>query len=406
MSSNMHSAKGSPRWWGPPRKFDPRVEERKISWLELFYDLVYVIAISKITHHLGTHFSLAGFWEYSCFFFLIFWGWLNGSLYHDLHGNEGLRTRLMTLWQVMIIAAISVTISPSSSAAFNFNIAAFMIMQLYITYMWWSVGIYDKEHRRYNVVYTVFYLAAFALLGLSLFLSSAALRFILPLVIVLNYIPPFITQNRLRRSSLELSLSASMAERLGLFTIIVLGEVVLGVVNGIGQLAALDLSAWLKFALALAVVFILWWLFFTLTSNRDAKKGFINASLLELLYIPTLMSQGLIATVFTHLFESGDGNTTMLTTIFSYALAVFIAGIGIMMGLLVYPDSFDPIRRRTRGSLFMTAAVFLVMGIAGLHIPAIYFLLMVILVLCTEIIYLNSLYYNLSRSGEEGPNAA
>ncbi len=392
-------------WWGPPRKFDPNVEERKISWLELFYDLVYVIAISKITHHLGTHFGPAGFWEYSCFFCLIFWGWLNGSLYHDLHGNAGLRTRLMTLWQVMIIAAISVTISPSQAGTFNFNTAAFMIMQLYITYMWWSVGIYDKEHRRYNVFYTVLYLFAFALLGLSLFLPQNALRFILPLVILFNYLPPFITQNKLRRSSLELSLSSSMSERLGLFTIIVLGEVVLGVVNGIGQLATLDLVAWLKFALSLAVVFILWWLFFTLTSNRDAKKGFINASLLQLLYIPTLMSLGLIATIFTQLFEKGNGDAATLTVIFSYALAAFMAGIGIMMGLLVYPATFDPMRRRTRGSLFITAAVFLVIAVAGLHIPVVYFLLIAILVLCIEIIYLNSLYYKLTGATNEATAA-
>jgi low temperature requirement protein LtrA len=55
--------------------------------------------------------------------FLIFWGWLNGSLYHDLHGNEGLRPRLMTLWQMMIIAALAITIDhPSGKQYFNTTI--------------------------------------------------------------------------------------------------------------------------------------------------------------------------------------------------------------------------------------------------------------------------------------------
>jgi low temperature requirement protein LtrA len=95
----------SATWWGPPKKFDPNFQERRISWLELFYDLVYVIAISRITHHLAMHINFEGFLQYACLFILIFWGWLNGSLYYDIHGSEGLRTRLMTLWQVMIIAA-------------------------------------------------------------------------------------------------------------------------------------------------------------------------------------------------------------------------------------------------------------------------------------------------------------
>jgi len=44
-------------WWGPPRNFDERKHERKISWLELFYDLVYVAAIAQLTHHLAAHLS-------------------------------------------------------------------------------------------------------------------------------------------------------------------------------------------------------------------------------------------------------------------------------------------------------------------------------------------------------------
>ena len=40
----MHFGKSASAWWGPPKKFDPHFEERRISWLELFYDLVYVIA--------------------------------------------------------------------------------------------------------------------------------------------------------------------------------------------------------------------------------------------------------------------------------------------------------------------------------------------------------------------------
>jgi len=86
-------------WWGPPKKFDTQFKERKISWLELFYDLVYVIAISRITNHLSSHISQRGFVEYACLFILVFWGWLNGSLYHDLHGNNDIRTRVLPFYK-------------------------------------------------------------------------------------------------------------------------------------------------------------------------------------------------------------------------------------------------------------------------------------------------------------------
>jgi low temperature requirement protein LtrA len=304
----------------------------------------------------------------------------------------------MTLWQMMIVAAIAITIDQSTGNYKNVTIA-FMLMQFYITYMWWSVGFYDRDHRRYNKPYTVLYLTALALMGLSLVVSPVYIKWIVALVILFNYSPPFIANRLLRRSALDLNLSSSMSERLGLFTIIVLGEVVLGVVNGISNVAVLDLSAWLNFGLSLSIVFVLWWLFFTMVSDRKTKKGFITATLLEILYLPTLMSLGLIAACFSYLFIPGD-EVRSLQIACGYAIAVFLAGIGLMMGLLEYPDIIMPIMGRLRVSLFFTAFVFLVSTsfIAGLE--TIYYLLVVIVLLLAEILYLNSSYYALNI--EEG----
>jgi low temperature requirement protein LtrA len=395
----MQLGKGSSAWWGPPKKFNPQFKERKISWLELFYDLVYVIAISRITHHLSSHISLSGFFEYACLFVLVFWGWLNGSLYHDLHGNAGLRTRLMTLWQMMIIAALTITIDQQTGTVYKNTTVAFMVMQLYITYQWWSVGFYDREHRKYNMPYTILYLTAFALMGISLALPHVHIKWIVPLIILFNYSPPFIANRLLHRSSLDLNLSSSMSERLGLFTIIVLGEVVLGVVNGVSKVSILNFSAWLNFGLSLSIVFALWWLFFTLTSDRDTKKGFVNASLLEMLYLPTLMSLGLIAACLSYLFQTGD-EVHSLKAVFGYSLTVYLAGIGLMMGLLEYPDAVKPIKGRVRVSLFVTAFVFLVSTLIIPGLDTVSWLFVVIGILIAEILYLNSLYYALNI--EEG----
>lgn len=383
----------SATWWGPPRKFDPHFEERRISWLELFYDLVYVIAISRITHHLAIRMSLEGFLQYACLFFLIFWGWLNGSLYYDIHGGEGLRSRLMTLWQVMIIAALAVTIDQPSATAYVNTTIVFMIMQLYITYLWWSVGFYDRSHRRYNRPYTILFLIALALMALSLFVPRPWVKLIAVIVIICNYSPPFISQRLLRRSSLDLSLSSSMAERLGLFTIIVFGEVVLGVVNGISKVNTLNFSTWLNFALAVSIVFALWWIFFAMTSNRNAKTGFVNATLLELLCIPTLMALGLIAVRFSYLFDPGSDHS--LNIIFGCAIAAFLVGISLMMGLLEYADIFRPIKRQARFSLLVTALVLVAWSFIDTRLDTLYYLLVVIAILLAEIIYLTSLYYNL-----------
>jgi low temperature requirement protein LtrA len=397
----MRFSMNTSAWWGPPKKFDPNFEERRISWLELFYDLVYVIAIARITHHLAMHITWAGFLEYACLFILIFWGWLNGSLYHDIHGTTGLRTILMTLWQVMIIAALSITIEDKSPHRFEYMTIVFMVMQFYLTYLWWSVGFYDRAHRRYNLPYTILYLLALGLMALSLFVSQEWLVCIVPLIIVCNYLPPFISSILLKRSSLDLSLSSSMFERLGLFTIIVFGELVLGVVNGISKVDLRLFSTWLHFALILSTVFALWWIFFTLISRREAKKGFVQASLLELLFIPALISLGLIASCLSYFFDpQGSGHN--IGDVFGYAVATFLVCISFMIGLVEYPEAVRSIKRPFRISLIVTAVIFLGWSLSGIHLGTTYNLLVLLGILLAEIIYLNSRYYALNVDETKG----
>ncbi len=325
----------TPVWWGAPKKFSEKRGERKISWLELFYDLVYVIAISKITNYLTLHPTVSGLLDYTCIFAMIFWGWVNGSLYHDIHGTTGLRTSLMTLWQIMIVAALVITIGTSPEHfVFNATISV-MAMQLYITYLWWSVGIYDKEHRKLNTPYSICYLTAFALMFLTLFINQEYIRIIFYTALLLNYLPPFLTLLVPRKTNIEFNLSSSMSERLGLFTIIIFGEVVLGIVNGVSNINMLSPQIWFCFALAILIVFSLWWLFFTLISDRPCKKGIIKSGLMQLTYIPTLMALGVIAISFGGLFQSflpiPALSIHLIKISFGVAISVFIVGIAVLL---------------------------------------------------------------------------
>jgi len=389
----------SKRWWGAPRKFDEPEEDRRVSWLELFYDLVYVIAIARITHHFALHISINGLLEYVSLFILIFWGWLNGSLYHDLHGNEGLRTRLMTLWQMMIIAALAITIDQTPGRRYENITIVLMVMQLYITYLWWAVGFYDRSHRRYNLPYTILYLAALALMAISLAVPHAWLKLIIPLVLIFNYAPPFVSNVLLRRDRMDLNLSSSMVERMGLFTIIVFGEVVLGVVTGISKTGAEDFTDLLNFALALSIVFVLWWLFFTLIANRKVKPGFVKASYLELLYIPALISLGLIAVSFSAFFDPHTSQFA-LQKVFGFAIAGFLTAISLMLGLLEFPEIVQSLKQSTRISLLLTALLFFISTFIDFQMDITYYLIGVIFILVLEITYLNSRYYRLKI--EEG----
>ena len=75
-------------WWQPPRRAGDRIEHRQVTFLELFYDLVYVALVAELSHSLSINIGWAGLGRFAFLFIIIWWAWLNGSLYHDLHRNN------------------------------------------------------------------------------------------------------------------------------------------------------------------------------------------------------------------------------------------------------------------------------------------------------------------------------
>jgi low temperature requirement protein LtrA len=344
MSSNKTNI-----WWGPPKRFSAQIVERKISWLELFYDLVYVIVISKVTHHLAEHPSASGILDYAYLFTMVFWGWFNGSMHHDLHGTPGIRTRFMTLWQMVAVGALAVTLS-SAPEHFTHNVTiAFMFLQLFITYLWWSIGIYDKKHRKLNVPYTVCYLTATAILLITLFLPAELVRPLQWFALGLNYTPFVYTAFRIRNTTDNFSLSANMTERLGLFAIIVFGEAILGVINSLSGMEHLTPTAWICFGLGVLIVFELWWIFFAVIADREAKSGMINANILSFLYIPTLASLGMIGAAFPSLFNFHEHEYGLvLRIIFGLSIAIFTCNIAALSQYLHFSAHLEKYKKKSQ----------------------------------------------------------
>lgn len=387
----------SNEWWGAPKKFSTQHKERKVSWLELFYDLVYVIAIAKITSYFSGHININGFLDYIFFFSIIFWSWLNGSLYHDLHESEGLRTKLMTLWQIMIVAALVITID-SNPGKIIFNITiALMVMQLFITYLWWSIGYYDKAHKKLNLPYTILYLAAFLLMAFSLQLDQHFLRIVLFTSLFLNILPPFYSFFILKRKNIELNLSSTMSERLGLFAIILFGEVMAGIVNGIGQFHEFNFYIWLDFGISVIIVFMLWWIFFTLISDRLCKSGIIRSSVFELLYIPTLFALGLISMSFKGIFEqysSGIVDFISLKEILGYSISLFLLCICLLSFLLEFSTQYIHLRKKVQMTLAGISAVLFILTILNIQVGVTIYLLGILIILLLTIIILNLFWFN------------
>jgi len=262
-------------WWQPPRDIRNRPEQRQVTFLELFYDLVYVVLIAEITGSLAENITAQALTEFVFMFILVWWAWVNGTMYHEVHGNNDIRTRVFTFLQIFTVAAMAVF----AGGAFTDTGAEFALAtvayQLILTYMWWRSGVYDPNHRPLSRPYVVVFLISTALFFTSAFTDPATRSTLWMISVGMSVILPFLSLLRftddpdiIEQMALSRHPTPALVERFGLLTIIVLGEVMVGTVQGIAAYENVTLEIFVIGGLGMAIAIGIWWIYFDFISHR------------------------------------------------------------------------------------------------------------------------------------------
>jgi low temperature requirement protein LtrA len=262
------------RWfWRPPRPHGQTIADRRVSPLELLYDLIYVALIAQAAHHLAEDASLETLSEFSVVAALIWLGWINGSLYLELHGQPDGRTRSYVFLQMGILALLAVFAENAAGETGRSFALVYTAFLLVLTWLWYTVRRQDRPE--WNAV-TARYLAAM-LVSVAGILASAFLppgpRLIVWAAFAVGWFAYFVALAWNPRLGFGRGVvpTDSLVERFGLFTIIVLGEVVFGVVAGMSA-AEHDPVTIFTGVLALGLGFGFWWIYFDTLGGRLPRR--------------------------------------------------------------------------------------------------------------------------------------
>jgi low temperature requirement protein LtrA len=125
-----------------------------------------------LAHDLSGHITSGGIASYVFLFITVWWAWINGSMYHDLHGNDDMRTRVFTFLQMFTVVAMAIFAHDAmgvNSTGFALSFAAF---QLILSILWWRTGVHDADHRPLSIPYVVVFLINTILFIVSTFLEE------------------------------------------------------------------------------------------------------------------------------------------------------------------------------------------------------------------------------------------
>jgi low temperature requirement protein LtrA len=252
-------------------------EEHRVSTpLELLFDLTFVVAVSRAAAELA-HGVVSGHaghsWlVYLMVFFGIWWSWMNFSWFASAYDTDDVPYRLLTLLQmagVLVYAAgVHETFTSDSFAAAT---VGYVIMRVAMLFQWARAAHGDPEHARAAWRYVagvatmqVLWVLRLLLphdLGFAAFFALAAGELAVPLWAERVRMTPWHPHH--------------IAERYGLFTIIVLGECVLA--TSVALQVVVDDTGWDARRLllgggGLVLLFALWWLYFLKEAGAGLER--------------------------------------------------------------------------------------------------------------------------------------
>jgi low temperature requirement protein LtrA len=262
---------------------DPDQPHRTASTLELFFDLVFVVAVSIASaqlHHALSHGDfLHGVTSYAMLFFAIWWAWMNFTWFATSFDTDDWLYRITTFVQMGGVLVFAAGIPRAfNEGDFAVVVLGYVVMRVAMVAQWLrasrSAGPLRAATRRYafgiaavQVLWILFLLVPSGALQIAAFVIFALIEISVPVFAEYRRQTPWHPHH--------------ITERYGLFTLIVLGESLLASANAIidalekvdtlGPLIAISV-------LTLVVTASVWWIYFwpphhrAITSFRSSLR--------------------------------------------------------------------------------------------------------------------------------------
>ncbi|ADD45317.1 low temperature requirement protein A [Stackebrandtia nassauensis] len=325
-------------WRRVMRPRDPDEPHRAATVLELFFDLVFVVAVAQaavglehafVEHHIGS-----GVVYYAMAFFAIWWAWMNFTWFASAYDVDDVPYRLLTLLQMsgalVMAAGVGDTISVHN---YTVMVAGYVLMRVAMIGQWLRAAACDPA-RRVTALRYAGGIAVVQCFWVGWLWVPA--KFQIPAFVVFALlelaVPPFA-----ERVNVTPWHPHHIAERYGLFTIIVLGECILAATTSVQSARAAGAGGVELYLLAgagLVIVFAMWWVYFDqpghvmlLTSLAKALKwGYGH---LLIFASVAAVGAGLQVAVAVHRGDAELGATTVGYAV-AVPVAVYLLGVGVL----------------------------------------------------------------------------
>ena len=355
-------------------------EERKTSYLELFFDLIFVFAFTQVTALILEDPTVSGFARAALVLAMVWWAWSAYAWLTNEIDIENLVTRVLVLAAMAagFFMALSVPDAYEDEAAW-FAVAYFVVRVLQSALFTWGAR-HDAGLRRATLRLAPWFVGAAAIALVGGFADADVRAWIWLASLAIDVV------GTLTVARAEWRVSAShFAERFALIVIIALGESIVAIGIGTSQLER-DVTYTTSVLIAFAGVAALWWAYFDFTASAASRalgraspqaRGPLARDVFTLFHYPVVLGIILYAVAAKKTLEAPrDPLSTAGRWSLGLGIAVFLLGFALMRFRVV---------RRIAWERLAAAVLALVLAVALDDVDAIVTLSIVIAVLVASV---------------------
>jgi low temperature requirement protein LtrA len=258
------------RFLEPPRlrTLDSEQDDRRATWLELFFDLVFVAAVGQLASALSAQPTPTRFFEYLGLFVPVWWAWMGYTFYANRFDTDDLPYRLLTLLGMFGVAVLATTIpGVFKGQTIGFPLAYVGVRSVLLV-------LYERARRHVPEASALArtFLIAFGFANILWLVSLALPRpwnYVLwGCALVVELSAPILAWRQIPQAPIH---PRHIPERFGLLTLIVLGESVFAVVVGVSRVSW-DLPSATAAVAGFLVAAALWWIYFDFLDEAAVSR--------------------------------------------------------------------------------------------------------------------------------------
>ena len=262
-------------WWRRPELRDD--QRRSVGWLELFFDLVFVVVVSRLAHYLAGHLTPRVVLEFTIQFAGVFWIWNAFTYYTERFESGGLEDRFFTFLALLPVAGLAVFAEGGLAEHHDEFAIAYLCARAVNMIGWVRAARNVEAFRPVAKRFLIGFIVPALLIVISMESGPDERLWLWGIAVLIDVLTPSLTMRQ--QAKLPPISMDRFPERFGLFTLIVLGESLVGVIGALSVLSdndGLRRSTWLTAPFGLAIGFGLWWLYFDFVARRPPRQQVTN----------------------------------------------------------------------------------------------------------------------------------